>query len=151
MSQRSSLLVAEETVNNLKRLFQVVNRQSRNAVCDLGLTGSQLWAIQVLFDEPENTMTVSSLARRMHVNASTVVRTLDGLEVKGIVQRIRSLNDRRIVHVSLTEQGMTIVRNAPDTAHNLLVSSLRTLSENKLYTIASGLTQLLSIVETHQG
>ena len=149
MSQRNSLQVAEETVNNLKRLFQAVNKQSRNVVCDAGLTGSQVWAIQVLAGEPENIMTVSALARRMHVNASTVVRTLDGLEVKGIVQRVRSLNDRRIVHVSLTEQGREIIRNSPDVAHNLLVSSLRKLSENKLYAIASGLTQVLAAIEAH--
>jgi len=60
MSKRSSVLVAEETVNNLKRLFHLVNKNARNMACDAGLSSSQLWALKVLSDEPESSMTVSS-------------------------------------------------------------------------------------------
>lgn len=150
MSQKSSLLVAEETVNNLKRLFHVVNKKSRSMASDAGLSGSQLWALKVLSEEPENSMTVSALARRMHLNPSTVVRMLDGLEIKGYVQRIRSINDRRIVQITISDQGMTIVRNTPDAANSLLINGLRTLSDTKLHTIASGLAQLLAIIETQR-
>ena len=150
MSQKSSVLVAEETVNNLKRLFHVINKRSRNMVCDAGLSSSQLWALKVLSDEPQSSMTVSALARRMHLNSSTVVRMLDGLEIKGYVQRIRSINDRRIVHITISDAGMAMVRNSPDVANNLLISGLRTLSDTKLHTIASGLTQLLAVIETQR-
>ncbi|CAH2031697.1 MarR family winged helix-turn-helix transcriptional regulator [Trichlorobacter ammonificans] len=151
MSHRSSMLVAEETVNSLKRLFHVVNKQSKNVAADSGLSGSQLWALKVLSEEPDSAMTVSDLARRMHVNASTVVRILDVLEIKGYVQRIRSLNDRRIVQVSLTEQGVSLVDRSPEIAHGMLVNGLCMLSENKLNSIASGLSQLLTILEARSG
>ena len=140
--------IAEETVINLRRLFQVVNKQSKSVAFETGLTGPQLWALKVLSDEMENSITVSELARRMFVDSSTVVRILDGLEAKGFVQRTRSMNDRRIVHVSLTDQGSAIINQSPDVAQNLLMKGLRTLSENKLYSIASGLSQLVSILES---
>jgi len=150
MSKRSSVLVAEETVNNLKRLFHLVNKNSRNMACDAGLSSSQLWALKVLSDEPESSMTVSALARRMHLNSSTVVRMLDGLEIKGYVQRIRSINDRRIVQITISDEGMEMVKNSPDAANDLLISGLRTLSDTKLHSIASGLTQLLAVIETQR-
>jgi len=150
MSKRSSVLVAEETVNNLKRLFHLVNKNARNMACDAGLSSSQLWALKVLSDEPESSMTVSALARRMHLNSSTVVRMLDGLEIKGYVQRIRSINDRRIVQITISDEGMEMVKNSPDAANDLLISGLRTLSDTKLHSIASGLTQLLAVIETQR-
>lgn len=146
--RRNNSVIVEETVNNLRRLFQVVNKQSKNVVIETGVSGPQLWAIKVLSDEAGNSITVSKLARRMYLNSSTVVRIIDGLEAKGLVERVRSLNDRRIVYVSLTDQGSAIINQSPDVAHNLLTKGLKTLSENRLHTIASGLSQLVSILDS---
>jgi len=75
---------------------------------------------------------------------------LDGLEIKGYVQRIRSINDRRIVQITISDEGMEMVKNSPDAANDLLISGLRTLSDTKLHSIASGLTQLLAVIETQR-
>lgn len=147
-TRRNNSVIMEETINNLRRLFQVVNKQSKNVVFETGLSGPQLWAIKVLSDETGNSITVSKLARRMYLNSSTVVRILDGLEAKGLVQRVRSNSDRRIVYISLTDQGSVIINQSPDVAHNLLIKGLKTLSENKLHTIASGLSQLVNILDS---
>jgi DNA-binding MarR family transcriptional regulator len=147
-TRRNNAVIAEETVNNLRRLFQIVNKQSKNVMFETGLTGPQLWAIKVLSDETGNTLTVSKLASRMCLNSSTVVRILDGLEEKDLVQRVRSVHDRRIVYVKLTDQGGTIISQSPDVAHNLLIRGLKSLSDNKLHTIASGLSQLINILDS---
>lgn len=140
--------VIEETANNLRRLFQVVNKQSKNLVCENGLTGPQLWAIKVLLDEAGNSMTVSKLASLMYLDASTVVRILNGLEEKSLVQRVRSTYDRRIVHINLTEKGSSVINDSPNVAHNMLINGLNSLSENKLHTISIGLSQLVNILNT---
>jgi len=146
--RRNSSVLVEETVNNLRRLFQVVNKQSKSVVFETGLTGPQLWAIKVLSDEAANSTTVSKLADLMYLNSSTVVRILDVLEAKTLVQRIRSTNDRRIVYVRLTDRGAAIIDRTPNVAHNLLIKGLNTLSENKLNTIAIGLSQLVNILDS---
>jgi len=145
--KRNKSVIAEETVNNLRRLFQVVNKQSKHVVLENGLTGPQLWAIKVLFDEVDVSMTVSRLASLMFLDASTVVRILNGLEEKSFVQRVRSTYDRRVVYVSLTEKGNSIMNESPNVAHNLLMNGLKTLSDNKLNTIALGLSQLVNILD----
>lgn len=140
----------EQTVNNLRRLFQAVNEQSKHAVHDSGLNGPQLWALKVLAEETDQKLTVSSLARRMCLNSSTVVRLLDGLELKGFVQRERSSHDRRIVHINLTETGVALIRQSPEVAQDILANGLRSLSENRLQSIASSLSKLVSIIESHR-
>jgi len=146
--KRNKSVIVEETVNNLRRLFQVVNKQSKNLVLENGLTGPQLWALKVLYDEADLSMTVSKLAGLMFLDASTVVRMLNGLEEKSFVQRVRSTYDRRVVYVSLTESGSSVMSQSPNVAHNLLMNGLKALSENKLNTIALGLSQLVSILDS---
>lgn len=145
--RRNNSIVAEETANSLRRLFQIVNKQSKSVVLNSGLTRPQLWAVKVLSDEVGNSITVSRLADLMYLNSSTVVRILDVLEAKGLVHRIRSTNDRRIVYVSLTKQGLEIIKRAPDAADNILLKGLKTLPENKLNGIALGLSQLVNILD----
>lgn len=146
--RKNNSVIAEETANNLRRLFQVVNKQSKNEAAETGLTGPQLWAIKVLSGEGGDSITVSKLAQRMCLNSSTVVRILDSLEEKGLVERVRSTNDRRKVHISLTNAGSLTVNQSPNVAHNLLIKSLNMLSENKLYNLANGLSQLVNIMES---
>jgi DNA-binding MarR family transcriptional regulator len=93
-------------------------------------------------------MTVSRLAALMFLDASTVVRILNSLEEKSLVQRIRSTYDRRVVSVSLTEKGGLIMNQTPNVAHKLLMNGLKVLSENKLHTIALGLSQLVNILDS---
>lgn len=147
--KKDNAIIVDETVNNLRRLFQVVNEQSKQAVHDSGLSGSQLWALKVLHEETGKLVTVSGLARRMCLNSSTVVRLLDGLEQKAFVQRERSISDRRIVHVSMTEKGAELVRQAPEVAQTILGRGLSSLSDHKLYNISIGLAQLVNILDSH--
>jgi DNA-binding MarR family transcriptional regulator len=146
--RRNNSAVAEETVNNLRRLFQIVNKQSKSEVCETGLSGPQLWAVKVLTDLAGNPITVSKLANQMCLNTSTVVRILDGLETKGVVLRTRSTNDRRIVNITLTDKGGGILNQSPNVAHNLLLKGLNMLSENRLHTIATGLSQLVNLLDS---
>lgn len=145
--RKNSLLTVDETVHNLRRLFQAVNEQSKHAAHDSGLSGSQLWALNILFEAGGQRLTISHLAQQMCMNSSTVVRLIDGLELKGFVQRQRCTSDRRVVHVGLTEQGGMLVRQTPHVAQHVLVNGLKSLSENRLAAIASGIAKLVQIIE----
>lgn len=149
-TKRDNSIIVEETVNNLRRLFQVVNEQSKTTASDTGLTGSQLWALKALYEEVGKQTTVSALADRICLNSSTVVRLLDGLEQRAFVQRERAMSDRRRVYVRLTEKGCRLIRESPEVGQTILSNSLNTLSENKLQAIASGLNQLITIIDSQK-
>ncbi|HSC26279.1 MAG TPA: MarR family winged helix-turn-helix transcriptional regulator [Vicinamibacterales bacterium] len=53
-------------------------------------------------------MTLNDLARHMGVTAGTMSLTIDRLERKGFVVRLRDTTDRRRVHVRLTAAGVRI-------------------------------------------
>ncbi|HIJ82029.1 MAG TPA: MarR family transcriptional regulator [Desulfuromonadales bacterium] len=137
-----------DIVDNLRRVFQVVNEQSKRAVRETGLTGQQLWAIKLIAESGE--IKVSELAKRMYLHPATVVGILDRLEVRGLVSRNRSSSDRRIVLISLAEQGKELVAGAPVVAQGLLTRGLEVLGEREIGTIATSLERLVDILGAQQ-
>lgn len=131
-------------IDNLRRVFQVVNEYSKKAEKETGLTGPQLWAIKVISDS--SPIKVSEIARRMYLHPATVVGILDRLESRGLVARTRSKEDRRVVYLDLTEQGKDLVTQAPEVAQGLLVQGLEHLPMDELLNIAKGLDRLVEIL-----
>jgi DNA-binding MarR family transcriptional regulator len=133
-----------EIIDNLRRVFQVVNEQSKKAEKETGLTGPQLWAIKTIAQEAP--IMVSEIARSMYLHPATVVGILDRLEKQGLAARIRSTEDRRVVRVELTTQGKVLVTKSPEVAQGLLVAGLEKLGSDKLKNIAQALDQMAGIL-----
>lgn len=133
-----------EIINNLRRVFQVVNEQSKKSERRTGLTGPQLWAIKIIAQE--SPIMVSEVARRMYLHPATVVGILDRLEKQGLAARIRSTEDRRVVRVKLTRLGRALIKRAPEVAQGLLVTGLERLGVKKLKIISQGLDQMVDIL-----
>ena len=57
--------------------------------------------------------TVAELARECHMDAGAMTRLLDRLEAKGLCRRVRSLDDRRVVNIELTESGVEAAKGIP--------------------------------------
>ena len=68
-------------------------------------------------------ITLNGLARHMGVTAGTMSLTIDRLERKGYVVRVRDVADRRRVHVRLTSAGVR-VRDATSVLDPPLVEAL---------------------------
>ena len=138
-----SELIAE-TIDNLRRVFQVIQEYSKKVEHSTGLTGPQLWAIKTLAESAP--MMVSELARHMYLHPATVVGVLTRLESHGLIKRTRSKEDRRIVWVELTPKGKNLVAAAPEVAQGLLVMGLEKTPLSGLKEINKGLKRLVSIL-----
>src|SRR5438128_8852113 len=65
--------------------------------------------------------TISSIARRLGIDPATVVRTVDSLEKRGLVERRRDKHDRRQVFIIFSEAG----HNALMEAHQQFITRIR--------------------------
>jgi MarR family transcriptional regulator, organic hydroperoxide resistance regulator len=136
--------IVSDIIDNIRRVFQVVNEHSKLAEKKTGVTGPQLWAIKTIAQEAP--IMVTEIARRMYLHPATVVGILDRLEKQGLVARIRSTEDRRVVWVELTQLGRALVKKAPEVAQGLLVAGLEEMGDNKLKNIMRALDQLAEIL-----
>ncbi|MFT4268143.1 MAG: MarR family transcriptional regulator [Xenophilus sp.] len=57
--------------------------------------------------------TVAELARVCELDTGAMTRLLDRLEAKGLVRRVRSVADRRVVNIELTEEGAAHAQRVP--------------------------------------
>lgn len=57
--------------------------------------------------------TLAELARELHTDAGAMTRTLDRLEAKGLVRRVRCEHDRRVSRLALTEAGAAAAAQVP--------------------------------------
>lgn len=70
---------------------------------ELGLTYPQYLAMLALWEE--DGLSVSQLGERLRLDSGTLTPLLKRLEALGLVSRLRSVEDERRVHVTLTAAG----------------------------------------------
>ena len=67
-----------------------------------GLQRQQFWVLEALLCGPKR---MSELAERSSTSQTSMTGIVDRLEERGLVERVRSAEDRRVVEVALTELG----------------------------------------------
>jgi len=137
-------VVVSKIIDDIRRVFQVINEQSKRVKRKTGLTGPQLWTMKTIGEL--SPLRVSDLAKRLYLHPATVVGILNRLELQGLVRRIRTTDDRRVVNVELTAAGNALLCKAPQVAQGLLVNGLEELPAEKLQIISAGLQELVSIL-----
>jgi DNA-binding MarR family transcriptional regulator len=87
----------------IKRLMQSLVLQIDRKLAAHDLTHAQWLPLHKLAHGECDTM--AALAREQALDPGAMTRALDRLEAKGLLRRVRSLQDRRVVHLELTDEG----------------------------------------------
>ncbi len=85
----------------LRRFTRLIDAQLKSC-CDAVTFAQCLVLLEV--EELEGP-TVGEIASNLRLDTSTLSRTLDGLEARGLVERVRGDHDRRVVTIRLTASG----------------------------------------------
>ena len=95
----------------MRQILNLATAQIDRALEPAGLTNAQ-W-IPLFKLHMGHASTVAELARECKLDAGAMTRTLDRLEAKGLVRRVRSLEDRRVVNLELTREGREAAKHIP--------------------------------------
>ena len=137
-----------EVIDNLRRTIKAINEYSKNAEKETELTGPQLWAIKIVAKSAP--IKVTEIAREMYLHPATIVGILDRLVSKGLVQRSKLNEDRRVVEINLTEQGQALVARAPEVAQGLLIKGLEALTTEKLAHMSESMQEIVKILRAEE-
>lgn len=132
-------------VQALRRIIRAVDLHSRKLSARHQITGPQL--VCLLSIDEFAPITLSALARNVHLSPSTVLGIVDRLEVKGLVRRERDLKDRRLVQISLTRPGRDLIANAPSPLQDTLAHAMSELAADQQATIAQSLERIVELME----
>ena len=76
--------------------------------------------------------TAAELCRFSRYDTGSMTRMLDRLEEKGLIRRVRSSTDRRVIHLELTEAGRELYTLLPPVAIKVLNSHLQGFTRAEL-------------------
>lgn len=95
----------------MRRILTLMAAQVDEALEASGLTHAQWMPLLKLhMGAPA---TVAEIARECQMDAGAMTRLLDRLEAKGLLSRVRSSEDRRVVNLELTKEGREAARHIP--------------------------------------
>jgi DNA-binding MarR family transcriptional regulator len=88
--------------------------------------------------------TAAGLARLNCSDNGAMTRMLDRLEAKGLIQRVRSATDRRVVHLALSQEGERIADLIPYGLSNVLNEHLEGFSKPEYEQLKSLLRRMIA-------
>ena len=133
----------------MRRILTCMAGEVDEALEPRGLTHAQ-W-VPLLKLHLGHASTVAELARECQLDTGAMTRTLDRLEGKGLIARVRSCQDRRVVNLELTPEGRATAGQIPQVLCKVQNRMLQPLSVDEWQQLKTLLNRVLSNALERQG
>ncbi|WP_203291555.1 MarR family winged helix-turn-helix transcriptional regulator [Maricaulis parjimensis] len=142
MSDHDEILVA------LRRITRAIDLQSKRLVKATGLTAPQLVVIDTL--RKRGDMSPSAIARAVSLSQATITSILDRLVQAGLVERVKSDTDKRVVMAKLTPKGVEASDNSPELLQAGFLRSFRTLQPWEQNMLIASLQRIAELMDAEE-
>lgn len=136
--------ISQEVLSLLRRIIRAIDLHSKQLEKTFGLTGPQLVVMRTI--SAHRDITVGGVARQVSLSQATVTNIIDRLETRGLVQRIRSSQDKRKVTVSITEAGQELLDKKPTFLQEKFIQDFVQLQQWEQLQILSSLQRLATMM-----
>ncbi len=144
--QASTLDDAERrALTAIRRIVHAVDRHSKSVERAAGLTVPQFVVLAAVRAQGE--VTSAKLSAAVSLSPATVTLILDNLAARGLVERYRNLEDRRIVHSRLTPQGAEVLARAPRVMDQRFAARLAGLAPERREAILAALEEVAALMD----
>ena len=151
MLQFITLMISEVTLTpeavaaDLRPVLLRVARELRKETEQLGVTARQATLLWLVKRSPG--LSLAELAAEEGISPPAMSGHVDRLERAGLIERVRSTDDRRRVGLRLTEEGERLMRRVRARRTTWLADRLRTLDADALAAVETAIPALRQLVE----
>lgn len=131
-------------LNAIRQIIRAADIDSRKLAAEHQITAPQLMCLMAVVEKAA--ISATGIGKRIHLSPSTLVGVLDRLESKGLVQRLRNPDDRRLVWVTPTDKGRELTSKTPFPLQYSLDKALKQLSETEREQIAAWMDRLVDLM-----
>ncbi|MFQ5513496.1 MAG: MarR family winged helix-turn-helix transcriptional regulator [Myxococcota bacterium] len=132
-------------VASIRRILRAVDLHSRQLMDEHGITAPQLATLAEAGRLGD--ATIGAIARAVHLSQPTVSGVIDRLEVRGLVCRERSAQDRRSVVVKMTEKGEKLLAESPSLLQDRFRDELARLEGWERHWLLSALQRIAAMMD----
>lgn len=136
--------LAQEAFLNLWRTYDRLHLLEEELFSRYDLTPQQYNALRLLRGEGERKLATLALASRLVSRAPDITRLLDKLEERGLIERERPADNRRIVLIGLTAAGRALLGDLDRQVRACHERQLGHLSEEQL-------REMISLLQVARG
>lgn len=143
---------SEESMGFLMRriMLSLVNDVDRQlAAQGHDLTHAQWAPLYLLYKGRASTL--AEMARELQIDPGALTRTLDRLEAKGLCRRVRSTEDRRVSHLSLTDTGQAAAAQVPFVLSEVQNAYLKGFTREEWQLLLGMLSRVLANADALKG
>ncbi|MEK3856561.1 MarR family winged helix-turn-helix transcriptional regulator [Cytobacillus sp. FSL H8-0458] len=124
----------------LMQTSKAIQDQIREDMAKNNLTITEFSVLEVLFHKGKQT--IQQLANSVLISSGSMTYVIDKLEQKALLQRNACPDDRRVIHVTLTDDGMDVMNKIMPEHEAFVEFTFDALNSNE----AKNLVQLLKKV-----
>jgi len=129
----------KEVLKHFREIYIQAKSELKDNVKKTGLSGSQLWIMQQIYNF--NGISNSELAKNLTLHVSTCSILVNKLIKKGLVEKTRSSTDERKIVLTISLKGKQLMAKAPKSPEGAIPSALKKLSIEELEELNKVLTK----------
>ena len=134
----------EQVASELRPVLLRLARELRKETEQLGITARQATLLWLVRRSPG--LSLAELAAEEGISPPALSGNVDRLERAGLIERVRSSEDRRRVGLRLTEEGARLLRRIRARRTTWLAERLRVLEPDELAAIDAAIPALMRLV-----
>jgi DNA-binding MarR family transcriptional regulator len=138
-------LIPEAVASDLRPVLLRLARELRKETEQLGITARQATLLWLVKRNPG--LSLAELAAEEGISAPAMSGHVDRLERAGLLERLRSSDDRRRVGLRLTEEGERLMRRVRARRTTWLADRLKALEPSELEAIELAVPALMQLLE----
>jgi len=136
---------AQDVLVALRKIIRATDIQSKRIAKTSGLTIPQVMVLRAIGSLGD--VTVKRLSADVSLSQATVTTILNRLEARGMVVRVRSERDKRIVNARLLPQGQQILQSVPALLHEQFIDRFDRLPSAEQRQLVDTLSQLARMMD----
>jgi DNA-binding MarR family transcriptional regulator len=127
---KDNFKVRESVGFQLVKARNLIVTEMDAALKELDISGQQMGIMLMLRQKLASTP--FELSKMLGIDTGLMTRMLDKLEARGLLVRSRDQEDRRVVNLSLTKDGIAVADQIPEIAPDVLNARLKDFTKAEL-------------------
>jgi len=120
-----------------------LSQQAEQLMKQHSLTGTQYNVLRILRGAEPAGLPCKGISDRMISHDPDMTRLLDRMEKRGLITRVRQLDDRRVIKTRITVQGLDILKKLDAPVEELHRKQFRNIAVARLKSIAATLEEVI--------
>jgi Transcriptional regulators len=133
-------LILKDTLNSMAKVEEISIKQAQN----VNLSTSEIHTLEAIGIGKRRSM--SEVAGKLKVTISTLTIAVNRLVFKGFVERYRSMSDKRVVMIKLTNKGAKLVHAHNEFHRRMINKTVEGLDEREVEVLTLAILKLRDTV-----